>query len=149
VLSRTQFDAAVRDALRAYNRVDELAANPLLRSRVVAGTGSEPTVEALRKTLVETIETLREDSRHGKLHRAVSTTFLHGVPTQQAAADKLALPFSTYRRHCPKEPNASATCCGNESWAHYPGRPAEPGGRPTPIPPDPTPSTRKSERVRT
>jgi DNA-directed RNA polymerase specialized sigma24 family protein len=99
VLSRTEFDAAVRSALRSYNRTDGLSANPLIRTRVVADAGSAPTVEALRKALSETVETLAGDPRDMKLHRAVAMTFLRGVPTQQVAAERLGLPFSTYRRH--------------------------------------------------
>jgi hypothetical protein len=29
----------------------------------------------------------------------VATTYFKGVPTQEAAATRLGLPFSTYRRH--------------------------------------------------
>jgi DNA-directed RNA polymerase specialized sigma24 family protein len=32
-------------------------------------------------------------------HDAVVATYLTGTPTQQAAARRLGLPFSTYRRH--------------------------------------------------
>ncbi|WJK41884.1 AAA family ATPase [Solwaraspora sp. WMMA2056] len=96
VLSRPEFDAAVRSAVRAWRRPDELAANPLTRSRLVADHGSADPVAALRDVLGAAIDDLRDDSR---LHRVLVTTFVHGTPTQEAAADRLGLPFSTYRRH--------------------------------------------------
>ena len=42
---------------------------------------------------------LRADARDAKLARAVERTYLRPAPTQEAAADVLGLPFSTYRRH--------------------------------------------------
>jgi hypothetical protein len=98
VLSRAEFDAAVRSALRSWNRPDVLAASPLIPARVVAEAGPEP-VGALRKVLHETVEKLDADPREVKLHRAITMTFMQNTPTQQAAADRLGLPFSTYRRH--------------------------------------------------
>lgn len=98
VLSRAEFDEAVRTALRSWSRPDALAASPPIPSRVVAEAGPEP-VDALRKVLYETVETLGDDPREAKPHRAITMTFLQNTPTQQAAADRLGLPFSTYRRH--------------------------------------------------
>jgi len=98
VLSRAEFDGAVRGALRAWNRPDALAASPLIPARVVAEAGPDP-VEALRKVLRETVGRLEADPRERKLHRAITMTFMQNAPTQQAAADRLGLPFSTYRRH--------------------------------------------------
>jgi len=42
---------------------------------------------------------LGEDPRQRKAHRALVATFLSGAHTQEAAAERLGLPFSTYRRH--------------------------------------------------
>jgi hypothetical protein len=98
VLSRADFDTAVRDALRSWNRPYDLAASPLLPTRVVAEAGAEP-VDALRRVLRETIDKLAADPREAKLYRAITMTFMQNTPTQQAAADRLGLPFSTYRRH--------------------------------------------------
>ncbi|WP_327581485.1 ATP-binding protein [Nonomuraea sp. NBC_00507] len=53
----------------------------------------------LRDLLRQAIDDLREDPRSVKFHRALSVTFLHGTPTQELAAEHLALPFTTYRRH--------------------------------------------------
>ncbi|PRY29549.1 hypothetical protein [Pseudosporangium ferrugineum] len=99
-LPRPEFDAAVRDALRSWRRPDLLAENPLVHSRMVAASdaSAEP-VAALRAVLQSTIDALGEDPRQGKSHRALVATYLGGAPTQEAAAERLGLPFSTYRRH--------------------------------------------------
>lgn len=45
------------------------------------------------------MDALRQHPRDDKLLRAVDRTYLHPAPTQEAAAEVLGLPFSTYRRH--------------------------------------------------
>jgi len=99
VLSEPEFTAAVRDALRAYRRPADLAANPLLRSRVVCEGSAEATPERLRALLDDAAATLRDHPRDEKLYRALEATYLRPAPTQEAAAERLGLPFSTYRRH--------------------------------------------------
>jgi hypothetical protein len=42
---------------------------------------------------------LAQDSRDDKLYRAVEQTYLRRTATQEGAAARLGLPFSTYRRH--------------------------------------------------
>ena len=98
VLSRADFDAAVRDALRNWHLPDALENNPLLRTHLIGDRGGDP-VQTLRDLIVETVDALRDDTREGKLHRALATTYFHRAPTQEAAAEKLGVPFSTYRRH--------------------------------------------------
>jgi hypothetical protein len=101
VLSQTDFTAAVRHALRGLDRRELLARNPLLRTRVArdySGT-EEPGVEALEALLHDAVNTLRRHPRDDKLLRAVDRTYLHPASTQEAAAEVLGLPFSTYRRH--------------------------------------------------
>ena len=39
------------------------------------------------------------NSRDQKLYRVLDLTYLNPAPKQEAAADRLGLPFSTYRRH--------------------------------------------------
>jgi hypothetical protein len=99
VLSQPEFEAAVKEALRCWRRPAELARNPLCRSRLVAEAGGGSPAERLADLLVEATDTLAADPRDAKLHRAVATTWFRGVPTQEAAAERLGLPFSTYRRH--------------------------------------------------
>jgi hypothetical protein len=99
VLARPEFDLAVRDALRAWRQPDLLAANPLARSRLVKDRGDGSPAERLRAALTLAVDGMRDDPREAKLHRAVVATYRQGAPTQEAAAERLGLPFSTYRRH--------------------------------------------------
>jgi hypothetical protein len=98
VLSREEFDAAVRSALRSWRRSDQIGASPLAGARLVVDTGRDP-VTALRQALTEAAGALAGDPRTEHLHRAVDMTFFRGTPTQEAAAERLGLPLSTYRRH--------------------------------------------------
>ncbi|MFI1585859.1 ATP-binding protein [Embleya sp. NPDC020630] len=94
VMARPEFDEAVREALRCWHRPDALARNPLSRSGLLADAGG-----SLREALERAIDTLGEDPRSAKAHRALTVTFVDGAPTQEAAARRVGLPFSTYRRH--------------------------------------------------
>jgi AAA ATPase domain len=100
-LSHEAFTDAVRQALRDLHRVELLARNPLLRTRLAgdyAGPDA-PGAETLASLLRTAVDTLREHPRDDKLLRAVERTYLRPAPTQEAAAEVLGLPFSTYRRH--------------------------------------------------
>jgi len=104
VLSDAGFATAVRDALRDFTDTAALAANPLLRSRLVLSqAGPEVTlaarIAALRKLLREATESLQESPKLVKFHRALYHTYLQPAATQEQAAEVLDLPFSTYRRH--------------------------------------------------
>lgn len=94
VLSRQEFDTAVRDALRSIRRPEALSQNPLNRSRLVAQGGA-----TLAELLATAIDALREGRSGEKHHRCLKATYLAGTQTQEAAAARLDLPFSTYRRH--------------------------------------------------
>jgi hypothetical protein len=97
-LSHEDFTAAVRQALRDLHRPELLGRNPLLRTRL-ARDFDAPGPEALARLLRAAVDTLREHPRDDKLLRAVERTYLRPAPTQEAAAEILGLPFSTYRRH--------------------------------------------------
>jgi adenylate cyclase len=99
VVSRSEFETAVKDALRHYARADLLAGNPLLHARVMQRRGPDANVQALRVMLAETAETLFANTRDQKLYRVLDLTYINPAPKQEAAADRLGLPFSTYRRH--------------------------------------------------
>jgi hypothetical protein len=104
VLSRPEFDSAIRAALKSL-RSDDLERNVLARSRLAgppdggnrAEAGSR--ADALREVLTAAIQALSADPKEAKLHRVLDETFLRGTPTQEAAAAMLHLPFSTYRRY--------------------------------------------------
>jgi hypothetical protein len=99
VLSEPEFRTAVRRALRDYTRPDALAGNPLLRSRVVVEGPAPSNVDSLRVLLREAAEALRANPRDDKLYRAVHRTYLEPAASQELAAERLGLPFSTYRAH--------------------------------------------------
>ena len=99
-LSQPDFAEAVRRGLRDLHRPPALAANPLMRARVVReACGERPSPQALRALLERAVDALREDPRDAKLLRALDRTYVRPAPTQEAAADLLGLPFSTYRGH--------------------------------------------------
>jgi hypothetical protein len=99
-LSQPEFADGVRRALRDLHRRDALAANPLARTRLVREREDElPAPDALRELLHEAVDALRADPRGEKLVRALECTYLRPAPTQEAAAELLGLPFSTYRGH--------------------------------------------------
>ncbi len=93
-LDYAEFAAALREALRDLHSPDLLARNPLLRSGI-ADFGPS----GLKALLCETIDTLFRNARDEKLHRVLELTYSQPAPKQEAVADRLALSFSTYRRH--------------------------------------------------
>jgi hypothetical protein len=93
-VSRRDFAEQVRRALRDLQRPDVLDASPLMRSRLVRETGG-----SLRELVEDAIATLAEHPRTARLARAVECTYVRPAPTQEAAAELLGLPFSTYRGH--------------------------------------------------
>jgi hypothetical protein len=95
-LSRTDFRAAVRNALRSLAREDNLDRNPLCAAGV-AENGRE-----LMRIATDAVEVLSRDPRDRKLFEALHATYFSGVPNQEASAERLGLPFSTYRRHLTK-----------------------------------------------
>jgi hypothetical protein len=104
VLSGAEFRGAVRQALLDFTRSNLLTSNPLLRSRLVTervDPDSKPIhrAEALQSLLKEAASRLQANPRDEKLYRALEHTYFHPAPTQEAAAEQLDLPFSTYRRH--------------------------------------------------
>ncbi|MEU7860718.1 ATP-binding protein [Nonomuraea sp. NPDC049141] len=99
VLSQAEFAEAVRKALRQLGRLDALAASPLTRTRLIAERAGQNPATALGDLLRQAIDDLREDPRSVKFHRALSVTFVRGARTQELAAERLGLPFTTYRRH--------------------------------------------------
>lgn len=97
-LSQAVFAAAVRAALLEIGRPDRLAGSLLLGSALVPVEATDR-VTALTAALSQGIRAL-DDERRGSEHRRVlERTYLLGAPSQEAAAQVLGLPFSTYRRH--------------------------------------------------
>ena len=86
--------------MRGLRRSGGLTGNPLLRSRVVIESRGDRSPEAaLKRLLQRAVDGLSEHPRDRKLQRALDVTYFRPAPTQEAAAERLGLPFSTYRRH--------------------------------------------------
>jgi hypothetical protein len=94
--SRDTFGSAVRSALQQLNRLDQLAANPLV------GTTLGDTPAAVRSSIGEAIRRLTGEPKGDQLSAVLHRTFVRAAPTQEAAAEALGQPFSTYRRHLAK-----------------------------------------------
>jgi hypothetical protein len=99
MLSEAEFRQAVRQALRDYHRAAELAANPLAQSRLVAERAGGDPVASVRDLLREAVEATDTGPRARPLRDALHHTYIAPSRTQEAAAELLDLPFSTYRRH--------------------------------------------------
>jgi hypothetical protein len=97
-LDRTRFAAAVRSALPDLHRPDRLAASPLMGSSLAAGPRGSST-DQLRATIQDAVACLGSEPRGDPLRAVLQRTFIRAAPTQEAAAEVLGLPFSTYRRH--------------------------------------------------
>jgi hypothetical protein len=100
-LDRARFAAAVRSALPDLRRPDRLAASPLMGSSLAAAPGGAST-ERLRATIEDAIGCLGNRPKGDLLGAVLRRTFVRAAPTQEAAAEVLGLPFSTYRRHLAK-----------------------------------------------
>jgi hypothetical protein len=89
-LGRNAFADAVCIALRELNQPDRLATSPL------AGTALGPHVG---EAVLAGIARLDDEPRGALLHRVLDRTYVRPAPNQEAAAQVLDLPFSTYRRY--------------------------------------------------
>ncbi len=97
-LSRDEFTRAVRAALSDLAYPDRLAGSPLTASALTDPTQPIPG-EALQATLRQAIVALDRAPGGDEHRRVLERTYLHGTASQEAAAEILGLPFSTYRRH--------------------------------------------------
>jgi hypothetical protein len=95
-LTRQQVEDATRAALKNFTRPAALAENPLLE---FTDSGDPTELTAL---LDDALATLTSHPKDQKLHRALTLTYFKPAPTQEIAAERLSLPFSTYRRHLTK-----------------------------------------------
>ncbi|GGN51512.1 hypothetical protein FHR83_009314 [Actinoplanes campanulatus] len=100
-LDRARFGAAVRAALPALHRPDRLAGSPLLGT-ALAATTSGPDVDRLRAVIEDGVARLGAEPRGDRLRAVLDRTYLRAAPSQEAAAQILGLPLSTYRRYLAK-----------------------------------------------
>lgn len=97
--ARSEFEHMVRDALRAFNDKAALMASPLNASALVHGCrrDSEGPADTLRRLLTETVRALGDRPRDAKFSRALELTYLRPAGSQELAAERLGVPFGTYR----------------------------------------------------
>ncbi|GAB7045029.1 ATP-binding protein [Catenuloplanes indicus JCM 9534] len=96
-VTRAGFARSVREALQNWRSPRAFALSELLRSRPVADA-ADP-VAALRALLRDAVDEAGRDPKLLKAHEALTATYFSGVPTQEAAARRAGMSFSTYRRH--------------------------------------------------
>lgn len=99
LLTEDEFAEAVRNALRQLNDTLGLQNNVLLHTRLIRRQDDVNPVETLRTTIMTVVDALQATPRQRRLYRALYHTYVQPAPNQQAAAELLDLPFSTYRRH--------------------------------------------------
>lgn len=100
VLSEPLFRDALQQALRDWPHHERFCQNPLLQSRLVrsARKGLDEAPEAtLRRLIHNSVEVLSQHPRHFKFARALELTYLRPAGSQELAAERLGLPYGTYR----------------------------------------------------
>jgi hypothetical protein len=99
-VSEVDFRHALRGALRDYTRPDKLADSRLQFARLLKGVQQGPAIAtAMQRLLGEAAAALKANPRDMKLYRAVWHTYFEPLESQEKVAERLNLPFSTYRRH--------------------------------------------------
>jgi hypothetical protein len=98
-LARSEFEHAVRDALRLYHDGAALASSPLTDCPAVraAARHGEAPADALKRLLLEAAQSLRDRPRDAKFWRALELTYFRPAGSQELAAERLGVPFGTYR----------------------------------------------------
>jgi hypothetical protein len=110
VLSEDEFATSVYEALKDFHSDKKVKSNPLLRSRFVmkaTNNDNDPQIllAAFRDCLIDATDKIKNAPRDEKLHRVLFRTFFNPVGSQEAVADFLNIPFSTYRRYLRKAVN--------------------------------------------
>ncbi len=113
LLNEEEFAQAIRDALKNLTRPAVLANNPLLNSRFVTARANAESdsaetasngatsqrIRLLQAALRAACEELQASGRTEKWYQALRWRYLEPTATQEAAAEKMDVPFSTFRRY--------------------------------------------------
>lgn len=104
VLDQSTYFEAVRAALRDLHDDEALRQNALLHTRGVLARcepsdDGEGRAHALRTQIVEAARAMIAIPRFAKPGHALHHTYVQPHGTQEVVAERLGLPFSTYRRH--------------------------------------------------
>ncbi|APR75549.1 Hypothetical protein A7982_00895 [Minicystis rosea] len=102
-LSKQEFAAFVREALRALNDPLVLSQSPLVHSmsllRRDPAASAEERAGALRKVLLEAMETLHGSAKGKTWHRALEAAYVEAAGKHEQIAEDLGLSYTTFRRH--------------------------------------------------
>lgn len=98
-LTEPDFVAAVHESLRHWHDSAQLGLNPLMHSRLAQASRrpDETTQDSLRRAILLTAKSLSSHPKHAKFIRAIELTYWRPVGSQELAAERLGLPFGTYR----------------------------------------------------
>ena len=99
VLSEAMFHEAVHDAFRHWHDPALFGANPLLQSRLVrqAARTQETPSATLMRLIRNALDQLAAQPRQARFARALELTYLRPAGSQELAAERLGIPFGTYR----------------------------------------------------
>ena len=95
--SRAEFDRAVRELLRGWRQRSSVQDSPLLATRLGGRGAPEDRAQRVREAVQEAVGALQGTAHGDRLYRTLVVTFFRGAPTQEAAAERLGVPFGTYR----------------------------------------------------
>lgn len=103
-LDRDRFTQAVARALRDVSRPERLRGNPLLTAGFIermAGPGASEgqRIQVLRRMLERAIYELGLRPQYRRWQAVAESAYLHPVESQERMAERLGIPFSSYRRH--------------------------------------------------
>jgi hypothetical protein len=102
-LSREAFTQALRSALQVWESPTRLARSPLMQLRSVRSEAHDRApVERFRALVEATLAAMKGVTRQASYAAALEVTYLRPAPSQERAAERLGLAFSTYRRHLGK-----------------------------------------------
>ncbi|HEX5727491.1 MAG TPA: hypothetical protein VFX98_18610, partial [Longimicrobiaceae bacterium] len=104
VLGEAEFAAAVQEALKCFARPRELRRSPLLRTRLVLREAGVEAAEAERVPVLQALlrraaEPLRASPRQRRWWDALHHGCFEPAASQERAAQRLYVSFSTFRRH--------------------------------------------------
>ncbi|GAB5536292.1 MAG: ATP-binding protein [Rubricoccaceae bacterium] len=104
VLNEADFREAAKNAIKGLAHPELLLESNLLHSRLVAehvdadadDIDRAQALDMLVREAIASIATIKKGTRY---HAALETMFIRPAPSQAIAAERLDLPFSTFRRH--------------------------------------------------
>lgn len=127
-LTEHEFKMAVHEALRQWHNPDLLGRNPLLSSRAVQADrrSSEDAQDTLRRLIRHAADHLSAHPRQIRFMRTIDLTYWRPAGSQELAAERLGLPFGTYRYQL----RMAVERLGSALWLRENDRPSPPSAAP-------------------